>query len=86
MVIGGNAGIDQNTLSLNGAPIANVGRGEVLSVSPNSGGNGGGVIVNQTINVSTGVVDTVRAEMVAMLPEFQQRTIAAVTDANQRGY
>lgn len=86
MVIGGNSGIDQNTLSLNGAPIANVGRGEVLSISPNQRTGGGQVVVNQTINVSTGVVETVRAEMVAMLPEFQQRTIAAVNEANLRGY
>lgn len=86
MVLGGNAGIDQNLLSLNGAPIANVGRGEVLSISPNQKGGGAGVVVNQTINVSTGVKETVRAEMVAMLPEFQNRTVAAVNEANLRGY
>ena len=85
MVLGGNAGIDQNLLSLNNQPIANVGRGEVLSISPDQKGGGPSVVVNQTINVSTGVQQTVRAEMVAMLPEFQQRTIAAVNEANQRG-
>lgn len=86
MVLGGNPGIDQNLLSLNGAPIANVGRGEVLSISPNPKAAGGSVVVNQTINVSTGVKETVRAEMVAMLPEFQNRTVAAVNEANLRGY
>lgn len=86
MVLGGDAGVDQNTLSLNGAPIANVGRGEVLSISPDQKNGGAMVVVNQTINVSTGVVDTVRAEIVSMMPEFQQRTIAAVNEANQRGF
>lgn len=86
MVLGGNPGIDQNLLSLNGAPIANVGRGEVLSISPDQKGGGAAVVVNQTINVSTGVQQTVRAEMIAMLPEFQNRTIAAVNEANLRGY
>lgn len=86
MILGGNGGVDNNTLSLNGAPIANVGRGEVLSISPNQKGGNASVVVNQTINVSTGVVETVRAEMVAMLPEFQSRTVAAVNEANQRGY
>lgn len=86
MVLGGKPGIDQNLLSLNGAPIANVGRGEVLSISPDQKGGGAGVVVNQTINVSTGVKETVRAEMIQMLPEFQNRTIAAVNEANLRGY
>ena len=85
MVIGGNSGVDQNLLSLNDMPIAKVGRGEVLSISPDQKNGGGSIVVNQTINVSTGVQQTVRAEMVAMLPEFQQRTIAAVNEANQRG-
>lgn len=85
MILGGRGGVDQNLLSLNNQPIANVGRGEVLSISPDQKGGRAGIVVNQTINVSTGVQQTVRAEMVAMLPEFQQRTIAAVNEANQRG-
>ena len=36
MLIGGNAGVDQNTLSLNGQPIAAVSRGESLNISPTS--------------------------------------------------
>jgi len=86
MVLGGNGGVDNNLLSLNNQPIANVGRGEVLSISPDQKGGGAAVVVNQTINVSTGVQQTVRAEMIAMLPEFQNRTIAAVNDARLRGY
>lgn len=35
MTIGGQGGVDNNTLSLNGQPIARVSRGETLNVSPN---------------------------------------------------
>ena len=48
------------------------------------GANNDSVIVNQTINVDAGVSQTVRAEMNSMLPEFQQQTIQAVTDAKRR--
>lgn len=34
MLIGGNAGIDQNVMSLNGQPVARVGMGELLTVTP----------------------------------------------------
>lgn len=36
MTIGGKTGTDQNVLALNGRKVANVGHGEVLSVSPNA--------------------------------------------------
>lgn len=36
MTIGGKTGVDRNVLSLNGRKVANVGHGEVLSVSPNA--------------------------------------------------
>lgn len=39
MVIGGNPGVDQNLLSLNGAPLARVGYGETLSVNPRGASN-----------------------------------------------
>lgn len=87
MVLGGNAGVDQNVLSLNGMPIAKTGRGETLSVSPAQKGNkGSGITINQTFNVSTGVQETVRAEFMALMPELQKSTIAAVENARQRGY
>lgn len=38
----GNSGIDRNTLSLNGQPIANVSKGESVGI----GRNGGGTVVN----------------------------------------
>jgi hypothetical protein len=46
---------------------------------------GGSVVVNQTLNVSTGVQDTVRAELVNFLPVVQAQTVAAVAQAKQRG-
>lgn len=42
MVLGGRGGVDRNLLSLNGAPIARVGRGEVMSISPNTRATRGG--------------------------------------------
>lgn len=59
---------------------------------PNSSGSiipnnkmGGGVVVNQTINLSAGVSQTVRAEVVGMLPQIQDAAKAAVIDARRRG-
>jgi len=86
MVLGGRGGIDQNVISLNGAPIVRTSRGETLSVSPKSGGgNGSGVVINQTINVSTGVQETIAAEMQAFLPKIEQITSAAINERNARG-
>lgn len=86
MVLGGNGGVDQNILSLNGAPIARTGRGEVLSISPTqAGGGGGGVTVNQVFNLSMGVGAAVAAELAAVLPQIQQSTINAVKEAQLRG-
>lgn len=46
---------------------------------------GGGIVVHQTINVSTGVQQTVRAEIANMLPSITQATKAAVADSKMRG-
>tara|TARA_R100000951_G_scaffold85435_2_gene73107 strand:+ start:4 stop:2001 length:1998 start_codon:yes stop_codon:yes gene_type:complete len=46
---------------------------------------GGGVTVNQTINVETGVSQTVRAEMLSLLPVIKQDTLNAVADSSRRG-
>ncbi|MEC9018119.1 MAG: hypothetical protein VYC29_09420, partial [Pseudomonadota bacterium] len=52
MSIGGRGGADTNTLSLNGRPIANVSRGETLSVGSKAlRGNAGAAQVNQFITV-----------------------------------
>jgi azurin len=59
---------------------------------PNSSGSivpnnkmGGNVVVNQTINLSAGVSQTVRAEVMQMMPQIQEASKAAVLDARRRG-
>jgi hypothetical protein len=46
---------------------------------------GGATVDNQTINVETGVSQTVRAEMLSLLPVIKQDTLAAVADGKRRG-
>jgi hypothetical protein len=48
-------------------------------------GGGGSIIVNQTINVSTGVQQTVRSEIRNMLPMISESAKGAVLDAKRRG-
>ena len=55
------------------------------SIVPNNKMGGGGVTVNQTINVSTGVSQTVRAEMVQLLPQVINAAKSGVLDAKKRG-
>jgi hypothetical protein len=61
--------------------------GRVLSVSQaqNAVGGGGGVVVNQTINVSTGVQQTVRTEIKQLMPQIAESAKSAVVDAKRRG-
>ena len=62
--------------------------GRVLSVSQSkaaAGGGGGGVTINQTINVSTGVQQTVRAEIKSLMPQIADSAKSAVVDARLRG-
>lgn len=56
------------------------------SIVPNDGMSGGGqVVVNQTINVSTGVQQTVRTEIKSLMPQIAESAKAAVADAKRRG-
>jgi hypothetical protein len=55
------------------------------NVVPNNQLGGGGVTVNQTINVSTGVQQTVRAEIKTLMPQIAEASKAAVADAVRRG-
>ena len=56
------------------------------SIVPNDKmGGGGGVTVNQTINLSTGVSQTVRAEIMGMLPQIAEAAKGAIYDAKRRG-
>ena len=50
-----------------------------------SSSGGQNVIVNQTINISTGVVQTVRAEIQTLMPQIANTVKGAVADARQRG-
>ena len=45
----------------------------------------GDVVVNQSINVSTGVSQTVRAELLNFLPAIQNSTISALVQAKSKG-
>ena len=56
-------------------------------VIPNNqlGGGGQTVVVNQTINVSTGVQQTVRAEIKQLMPQIADSAKQAVVDAKRRG-
>lgn len=49
------------------------------------GGGGGQTVVNQTINVSTGVQQTVRTEIASLLPQIAEASKRAVLDARKRG-
>jgi uncharacterized phage infection (PIP) family protein YhgE len=68
-------------------------RGKELFVPSQSGsiipndklGGGGAVTVNQTVNLTTGVAQTVRTEVMNMLPQIQQAAVSAVLDARRRG-
>jgi len=42
-------------------------------------------VVNQTINLSTGVQQTVRAEVMSLAPQIAAQAKAAVLDAKKRG-
>lgn len=55
------------------------------TVVPNNELGGGGVTVVQHINVTTGVQQTVRAEIANLLPQISNAAKAAVADAKLRG-
>lgn len=60
--------------------------GRTGTVVPNNQmGGGGGVVINQTINVTTGVQQTVRAEIANLMPRIAQASKQAVLESRQRG-
>lgn len=91
-VIGGNAGVDRNLLSINGQPVARVGKGEMLSISPN-GVNGnaraaapqqGATNVYQTIQYQ-GAVDVADKAYVQQIAALQhQATKRAIVDSGKQ--
>ena len=48
-------------------------------------GSGKPIVINQNLNFSTGVSQTVRAEVMNMLPQIQSSTMEAIVDSKQRG-
>jgi lambda family phage tail tape measure protein len=54
-------------------------------ITPNNQISGGGVTVVQTINVTTGVQQTVRAEIMNLMPQIAASAKSAVADAKLRG-
>ena len=65
--------------------IPNVG-GTLLNNMNTKGAMGGqSIVVNQSLNFSTGVVPTVRAEITKMMPQINEATKAAVLEAAARG-
>ena len=57
--------------------------GSIVSNDKLNGGSG--VVVNQTINVTTGVQQTVRAEIATLMPQIASAAKNAVADARMRG-
>jgi hypothetical protein len=58
------------------------------TIIPNNNLNAGGgesLVINQTINVSTGVQATVRAEIQSLMPQIANATKSAVLEARRRG-
>lgn len=56
------------------------------SIMPNNKlGNGGNVVINQSVNFATGIQDTVKNEVLQMLPEIAETSKAAVVEAMNRG-
>jgi hypothetical protein len=69
--------------------IANIHKGEMIIPAREAeqmrrGGGGNSQTVNQTINVSAGVSQTVRAEITRMLPQIRQMAISGVADNGRR--
>jgi len=55
------------------------------SIVPNNAMGGGGITVVQNINVSTGVQQTVRAEIMTLMPQISNAAKSAVAEARLRG-
>lgn len=81
----GNRGVDQNTLSLNGSPIARVNYGERIAVTPaNDRGGPGGAVVHQTIQYSGAVDVADKAFVLRMAAAAKQAAEDGVREANRR--
>jgi len=60
--------------------------GNILnSMNTKNAMGGGTTVINQSINFATGVVPTVRAEVIKMMPQIADVTKGAVAEAAMRG-
>lgn len=75
--VDGNAGIDRNTLSLNGAPIANVSKGERIDVGK-AGGAEKAQITNITMNIQTPDADSFRRSQDQIVKRMNQASAATM--------
>ena len=71
--------------SMSFAPSPSIMSSTTFIPSMIGGSGGGGVTVNQSLNISTGVNQTVRAEIMNMMPDIKQETLGAVAEARSRG-
>tara|TARA_Y100000004_G_scaffold54130_2_gene60284 strand:- start:2924 stop:4678 length:1755 start_codon:yes stop_codon:yes gene_type:complete len=55
------------------------------TIIPNNQMGPGGITINQNLSFSTGIVPTVRAEVLTLLPQIKQETINAVAESRSRG-
>ena len=78
--VGGTGSTDSQLVQFMATP------GEHVNVSKGNSSNGGNeqVVVVQNINISAGVAQTVRAEMMALMPALKAQAIAGVTEARLR--
>ena len=65
--------------------MPNTGGRVMNNADTRNAGTGGDVVVNQTINLSAGVVGTVRSEVQRMLPEIANVAKVGVLEATRRG-
>jgi len=57
--------------------------GRIIS-SENSKSGGNTTVVNQSVNITAGVAQTVRAEIYSMLPRIKMETMAAISNSSMR--
>ena len=85
----GGGNVNANTPYLVGEEgpeiFAPPGTGRIIPNHAISGGSGGGVVVRQTVNVNTGVADTVKAEFNNLRPQMVADVMAALTEVLPRG-
>lgn len=63
--VGGRGGIDNNVLSLNGAPVARVSKGEAVNVTPRGESEGRKVVINFSVTTPTGEIPQQTQEQLA---------------------